>query len=476
MSSHAGEAARTDHEVLSVSRFNATHSVLSSGVSPTDAVAASTRASNIDASARVLGIGWLVRLRWLSLVGQLVAYVAEAPNSTPNQRLVLGLVVLCTALSNIAIWRFPDVVARLASRRANSKYLITGSVLTLDCFLLTLWLGIAGATTNPFSVLYLVHIVLGAVVLDLRWTTWLNVFAVLCYGSLFLLPNQTCCTPGFDGVESAYLTHMQGMWFAFIVAALLTSYFVRQLTVEAERQRQQIEALQLSAQRSAHMASLTTLAAGTAHELRTPLATISVAAHELHRNAHRLGNKDVVDDAELIAAEVDRCQEILSGMGLRLRGSSDLAELLDTSAIVAALTREFEAKGVNHEQLRFVHAGAAFVRAVQDDLLTALRCVINNALDATAHSGSVQVTLEADGSRVTFCVADSGVGMAPDVQARALEPFFSTKGPGKGVGLGLFVAQAFAFQNGGNLTLESSVGHGTIARLTLPADQSRSAG
>lgn len=446
MLSHAGEMARTDHEVLSEARENA----------------------QSTPNVHIPGIGWLVRLRWVGVAGQLLAYVIEAPYSTKDQRLVLGIVVLCTALSNLVIWRYPERIAQLAARYANSKYLVTGGVLTLDCLLLTVWLGIAGATTNPFSVLYLVHIVLGAVVLDTRWTTWLNVFAVLCYGSLFLLPSQACCTPEFDGVESAYLSHMQGMWFAFIVAALLLSYFVRQLTVEAERQRQQIESLQLSAQRSAHMASLTTLAAGTAHELRTPLATISVAAHELHRTARRLGNSALVEDAELIAAEVDRCQEILAGMGPRLHASAE-PEVVTAASVNALLADEYDTKADTRGRVSFVTLDEAVsFRVVTDDLLTALRCVINNALDATVDGGNVSVTVKGSADNGFWVIADTGVGMSPDVQSRALEPFFSTKGPGKGVGLGLFLAQAFALQNGGSFALESTLGRGTTVRLGLP--------
>ncbi len=448
MLSPAGDVARSDHEVLSVVRST----------------------TEPPAMAQIPGVGWLVRLRWLSLLGQVLAYVVEAPHSTPNQRLVLGMVVLATGLSNVALWRFPERIAAWTAQYAESKYLITGGILTLDCLLLTVWLGIAGATTNPFSVLYLVHIVPGAVVLDMRWTTWLNVFAVVCYGSLFLLPSQTCCTPEFDGVESAYLTHMQGMWFAFIVAALLTSYFVRQIAAEAERQRQHIAVLETSAQRSAHMASLTTLAAGTAHELRTPLATISVAAHELRRTAERWGNKDVVDDAELIAAEVDRCQAILAEMGPRLLAANDLVETLPVSHVSRLLAEEFQ---THESRVSFSQDGEAAVRLVQDDVLKALRCVVNNALDATTGTGAVTVTTECRASSVTWVVTDTGVGMSHDVKSRAVEPFFSTKGPGKGVGLGLFVAQAFAQQNGGNLSLESSLGQGTTVRLTLPAVQSK---
>src|SRR5690606_6927846 len=131
----------------------------------------------------------------------------------------------------------------------------------------------------PFTVLYLVHIVLAAVVLNARWTAWVSTLAVGCFAALFLVPRQACCGLGNAGVESAYLTHMQGMWFAFAAAALLISYFVRQLTLAAERQREQIVLLQAQAQHAAHMASLTTLAAGTAHELRDRKSTRLNSSH-----------------------------------------------------------------------------------------------------------------------------------------------------------------------------------------------------
>jgi len=344
-----------------------------------------------------------------------------------------------------------------------------GCVLTLDCLLLSVWLGLTGATTNPFTVLYLVHIVLAAVVLNARWTAWISSLSILCFAALFLIPTHTCCTPDLaQGVESAYLTHMQGMWFAFAAAAVLISYFVRQLALAAERQREQIVSLQAQAQRAAHMASLTTLAAGTAHELRTPLGTIAVAAHELKRSATRLGAEVITDDATLIETEVTRCQAILTGMGIRLRAGSLTPVLLQSAEILAELSEEYA--GI--ARLSFGQPSPDLnVLAVRADLMVALRGVINNALDATHDGGSVEVTAVLERGRVQFSVQDAGCGMTPTVLARATEPFFTTKSPGQGVGLGLFVAFAFAQNNEGSLAVRSAPNAGTTVTLNLPRSE-----
>lgn len=412
-------------------------------------------------------LAWLIRLRWLAAAGQLVGYYIVAPTTAPwAQPWLLG-VVAATAVSNLLLRQFRvEIAAWGANERGERAFSSTGLVLTFDCALLTAWLGFTGGTTNPFTSLYLVHIVLGAVVLNARWTAWLIVWAAVCFGVLFIVPTHACCVPQAEGVESAYLSHMQGMWFSFATAAILISYFVRQLTLEAERQRERIAALRLEAERSAHMASLTTLAAGAAHELRTPLGTIAVAAHELRRNAECVGSSEVLEDATLIAEEVERCQTILSGMGLRLRAGTEPKTRVSARVVQQLLAKEFADSG---PRLSIETPDSELaVSAVQADLVVALRGLVNNALDATETGGQVRVSCVVEGNSVVWEIADTGVGMSEAVRARALEPFYTTKPAGKGVGLGMFVAYALAVSGDGTLTLDSTLGEGTRVRLSLP--------
>jgi two-component system sensor histidine kinase RegB len=108
--------------------------------------------------------------------------------------------------------------------------------------------------------------------------------------------------------------------------------------------------------------------------------------------------------------------------------------------------------------------------AMPRPLAHAVRSLLNNALDASSAGARIELEVDADGSSFSIAVLDSGPGMAREVQARAVEPFFTTKPAGQGMGLGLFLTQSVAEQHGGRLELDSVPGRGTLARLVLPLE------
>jgi two-component system sensor histidine kinase RegB len=226
--------------------------------------------------------------------------------------------------------------------------------------------------------------------------------------------------------------------------------------------------MRLRAARSERLVSLTTLAAGTAHELSTPLATIATAARELQRALEtRAADDDLTDDARLIRSEVDRCQTILDQMSGRAGGSSaDEPELVSIPDVLNDLKSRLAADRAG----RLVVNTAGDLRPVvvpRAGLSQALLSLIANAFDATANAESpvvIDVSATADTFRVA--ISDEGRGLTPEAQRRAGEPFYTTKEPGRGLGLGLFLARVFAERLGGSLKLESSVG--TTAVLELP--------
>jgi len=403
-------------------------------------------------------VRWLVRLRWVLLVGQAAALAIAEARGVHVAAWVFVAAIVVGAASNVWLVRAPQPSAgRL------------GGVLALDVGLLTALMAASGGAMNPFTIFYLVYITLSAVVLSARWTTVLTVLAVVGYGALFVLPQGPAdAAPSHHHHammgEGQFGTHLQGMWIAFGLGAVLTGFFVRRLGQAIARQREQIASLRETAARNARLAALTTLAAGAAHELGSPLATIAVAAHEARLAA---GTAEVGADLALILAEVERCQAILDKMAARVsRGLEDGVAI--SGAALAEKLREHlpsdRAAGV-----AIAPPPPAFaVRAPIEQLAQSIAALVRNALEASDAGAPVEVRMSTRGDRAEIAVVDRGPGIGPETLARIGEPFFTTKQPGRGLGLGVFLARAFFESQGGTLQLRSAPGAGTEAIATLP--------
>jgi two-component system sensor histidine kinase RegB len=404
-----------------------------------------------------LGLPWLVQLRWGVLAAQAVTVATGSLILDAGPPLSRGMALLAlTFASNIAL-AWPKLATR-ATRTA-----LCGSALALDTIVLTLLLRESGGPANPFSVLYLVGISLSAVVLGPRWTWMITGLAVAGYGSLFLGGSAS------ESLHHSFANHLHGMWVAFVIAAMLTAYFVSQLAGAVERRDREIAIVRERALRYERVASLSTLAAGAAHELGTPLASIGVAARELERALERLpGGEGLADDARLIRSELGRCRAVLDNVAAQSgEPAGEALVALTPAEIVADVKRRLGSPLADRIALQEPLAGTslqlpreAFGRAVYN--------LVRNALDASPTDSVVRFGARADDGHVVFIIEDQGAGMAPDVLERAAEPFFTTKPPGGGLGLGLFLTRTLAEQLGGQLVLESVPGRGTLARIELP--------
>ncbi len=411
-----------------------------------------------------ISLTWLLRLRWITAVSQTAAILVSArllPGELPVLPL-LGLVAF-GALSNVALMlrlRKPEPV----------RPALPGLVLGLDILLLTGLLYGSGGAANPFTAIYLVHITLAAVVMRGLWAWALGGLSVAGFGILFIWNVHIHSLShmnhgGGDGVS----LHLVGMWVAFAITAALIAAFVG-LVTDALRQRdEELAALRDLTARQSRLVALTTLAAGVAHELGTPLGTIAVAAKELQHTADALGApaSGIAQDAALIREEVGRCRRILDQMAGP--SGSTLGEAFQ-SLVWSELEAELSDGLAADDRMRLVFEwpAAACGPMPRRGLVRALRAVLSNALEATPRPGQVKVLAREEQGTWQLEIVDPGRGMAPEVLARAGEPFFSTKPTGSGMGLGLFLARTFAEQLGGELRVDSLVGQGTKVQMTWP--------
>ena len=217
------------------------------------------------------------------------------------------------------------------------------------------------------------------------------------------------------------------------------------------------------------MASLATMAAGAAHELATPLGTIALVAKELER-ALAQSHPSTLEDIALIREQVARCRTILDQMaGSAGKSGEDAIETITVDELIrTAMTGVRRSPPV--AQLVSDEAAQTHIAIPPRALAQAVRNLVTNAQDASPSGGvALRATVEPGGeARVAIEVADKGAGMSDEVLARCGEPFFTTKQPGAGMGLGLFLTRAVIEGLGGQLDIASEPTVGTSARVTIP--------
>lgn len=407
-----------------------------------------------------LALPWIVKLRYGVLAGQ--ALLILLAHFVFEVELPLGWISFPLALVAGSNW----LLSRYTQAFSDRRYL--GSLLALDTLCLTALLALTGGPNNPFTLLYLVQITLSAVILSREWTWTLGLLSTIGFGFQFLAYVPVPILEvhhSHDGVSP----HLLGMWLAFAVAALLITIFIGKVSDALRRREQEVLLLQSQLAKHERLASIVTLAAGAAHELGTPLASIAIASRDLELHATGMSeDQDVTEDARLIRGEAERCRSILRQMsegGAELPGEVparlDLEELLgEVRMRVAAVQRSRIKTSVTGENRSVFLPAEATKRA-----LTAL---VQNALDASTDGKTVSVTAESTEERVCFSIIDSGCGMSPETMNRLGEPFFTTKEPGQGLGLGTFLVRGFAERSHGSLFFESEKGRGTKATLDLP--------
>jgi two-component system sensor histidine kinase RegB len=438
-----------------------------------------------------IAFSWLLHLRWGAVFCQTTLIVAAYS--------YLEIAIPIIFVSTILIFEAGSNLffAYLYRQKKVVPEWLFGLVMFLDIIFLTALLYYTGGPMNPFTFLYLVHIVLGTVLMRPYWSWSLMVFTILCYSSFFVIsPEVLCRLPlilpgGYIGgaeiqdachtalAEYAQLSdhvrlHLNGMLLAFAISAFFIVFFIGRIRKALEEHQQTLIKLEEEKTRSEKLASLATLSAGAAHEFSTPLSTIAVAAGEmLHQLKSGTIDQMVIDDAQLIKDQVNTCKDILYQM--TADAGKHLGEALKkypVEYIIQQTLNEFSAE----DQARIStenECTAIFILVPLRTIVRTIKGLLKNGIDASQPGTQVSLRCFYDEDFLYFHVSDQGSGMDEETKRRAIEPFFTTKDQGKGLGLGLFLTQNVVKQFGGELTIVSDKSSGTTVTMSLAMDHIR---
>lgn len=414
-----------------------------------------------DALPGGFGLHWLLRLRWLSLAGQIV--VCSASYWILGLQLPIAILVGCmlfTGATNLALWLTNKDLE-------NHSVWVIPAVIACDIAVLTIMLYYTGGAHNPFSTLYALLITLAAILLP-AWAAWSAVglcglgFSLLFRSEHFLLDREgvRCC----DDLDF----HLQGMWISMVITGAAVAYFVTRLRRDLDKHRTQIANSREKDERQRRFAGLTTLAAGVAHELATPLGTIAVISKDLERQACTVCKDSACKtDAKLIREEVARCRAILDRLDERAAGDLHQPETVPLREITTRLPALLDASHADCIEWK-IHPAEAIATLPIDPFLRSLAVLVKNSCEAAAPSPRVEIVLTRTPGQLEATVRDNGSGIDPEVRARLGEPFYTTKPTGSGMGLGLFLVRTFVENYDGTMTIHSDSGGGTSVTLLLP--------
>lgn len=414
----------------------------------------------VDERWRV-NLSLLVRLHWWAIAGQvgLIALTRLLASDT-FPVLTISALVAAELVGNVLVGRWT------AQGHVSLGHLV--GVLVLDALVLAVLIDLTGGAFNPFSTLFMVNIALAAALLPGPWAWVLSGVNLLGYGTLFVHEWMTSPHHHINIGPTQDYMRLYGVWLAFCFAAAFIVYFIRRVARALADRERELQLVRVRVDRRERLASLATLAAGAAHELGTPLSTIAVVSKELRRTLAD-AKPEVQADLQLIREQVARCREILDRMARHAgeNAGEPFTQLALTDWAACGLDGLNDAARVTLE----IAPGAEHASVVGPPraLGDALRGLLKNAIQASPEGAGVRLWMGADDGRVRVAVIDQGRGMPPEVLQRAGEPFFTTKVPGEGMGLGLFLTRTLVEQLGGEFTMASRPGVGTEARIELPA-------
>lgn len=425
----------------------------------TSAETISLRHAQFGRASRNMRLQTLVRLRWLAVAGQTVTVLIVAGLLRFSLPMVeTGLLIAALALVNLGLsLRFPTT-HRL-------KPLAALALLGFDLLQMSGLLFITGGLANPFAPLLCVPVIISFASLPLKQSLVLLAFAIACTTLLTVSPYPLPWHP--DEILIIYPVMQLGIWCAIVSMMAFAAFYAYRVSMEATLLADALAATELVLEREKHLSQLDGLAAAAAHELGTPLATISVVAKEMERELS--GDERFREDVALLRSQSERCRDILRRLTSLSAENEEHMRRLPLSSLIEEVTAPHRQFGITFQLVEKSDRSGEPVGNRNAGILYGLGNLIENAVDFARKT--VRLTVEHDADNVAITIEDDGDGFAPDVLSHIGEPYMSTRNRemdrAGGLGLGLFIAKTLLERSGASLSFENRGPDETGARVRI---------
>lgn len=400
----------------------------------------------------------LIHLRWLAVGGQLITILM----ATWGLGIHLPMVGMLTVMVCLIAFNLGSHLRWHEERVVSNRELFLA--LLVDIASLTAQLYFTGGITNPFVFLFLLQIILSAVLLRAE-----SAWVVVCITSIcivFLAAfNKPLVWPADGNYKLADL-YATGLVICFVLNASLIVFFITRIGSNLRAGDALLAAMRQRAVEEEHIVRMGLLASGAAHELGTPLATMSVVLNDWKRMPQFANDEDLLDEIEEIQAQLLRCKSIVSGILLsagETRGESSSRTSLNE--FFENLVEEWqETRSVR--QFEYINlVGQEYTVAFDSTVKQMMFNVLDNGMEVSPNW--LQFEVAVDGDSLQLKVTDHGPGFQREILDLLGTPYNSSKGkPGRG--LGLFLVMNVARTLGGTLQARNLEQGGAEVKIMLP--------
>jgi two-component system sensor histidine kinase RegB len=406
----------------------------------------------------------LIFLRWLAIAGQTVTIFAVF--FIFNFDFPIGLCFVAIATSTALNFGLRAGTSRSFRLTDNEAAMLLG----YDILQLGSLLYLTGGVINCFVMLLLTPVVISAVSLPRPLTILLGILMVAAAATL---TYEFLPLPWYPGQGLSFpLLYRSGVWISLALSAAFIGIYAARISDEARQLAGALAATELVLERAQHLSQLDGLAAAAAHELGTPLATITLITKELQKSAPAAAPA-LQEDLALVAQEAKRCREILRK--LASLGSEDEGSVLNQLTIETLIEEVADPQRGGGVDVLISKEGAAPQPACARNpgILYGLGNLVENAVDFAQAAVKVEATWSRE--LVSIVIEDDGPGFAPSILQRIGDPYVSGRAterrtkyePGSGLGLGLFIAKTLLERSGAHVVATNLRAPRTGARVAV---------